>query len=150
MSKDDYAKELLWDQMLQRKNAFLNAMRASDVSLLPRVRAGDRKLKCSHCSFYEKHEDAIPPSPFLLFWVTTVLNYACSKLAKLQELYHPYDPAGSITHIRDVMIEGPAVYKKYRLAIAISRPCLRHKLPSRSRLRGLKPYFDMKGNPHGF
>jgi hypothetical protein len=63
MSKDDYAKELLWDQMLRRKNAFLNAMRASDVSLLPRVRARDRKLKWSHCSFYEKHEDAIPPSP---------------------------------------------------------------------------------------
>jgi hypothetical protein len=34
MSKDDYARELLWEQMLRRKNAFLNAMRASDVSLL--------------------------------------------------------------------------------------------------------------------
>jgi hypothetical protein len=30
MSKDDYARELLWkQQMMRRKNAFLNAMRAS-------------------------------------------------------------------------------------------------------------------------
>jgi hypothetical protein len=54
MSKDDYARELLWDQMLRRKNAFLNAIRANDVSLLPRVRFRERKIKCSHCPFYER------------------------------------------------------------------------------------------------
>jgi hypothetical protein len=43
MSKDDYARELLWDQMLRRKNAFLNAIQANDVSLLPRVKFRDRK-----------------------------------------------------------------------------------------------------------
>ena len=60
MSKDDYARELLLDQMLRRKNAFLGAKRANDVSMLPRVRLQDRRLKCSHCPFYEKcmNEDA--------------------------------------------------------------------------------------------
>lgn len=54
-SSVDYAKELLWEQqMMRRKNAFLNAMRASDVSLLPRVRLGGRKLKYSRCPFYER------------------------------------------------------------------------------------------------
>jgi hypothetical protein len=54
MSKDDYVGELLWEHMLRRKNAFLNAMRASDVLLLPRVRVRDRTLKRSQCPFYEK------------------------------------------------------------------------------------------------
>jgi hypothetical protein len=51
MSKDDYARKLLWEQMLRRKNAFLKAMEANDVSMLPRVRMHDRRLKCAHCPF---------------------------------------------------------------------------------------------------
>lgn len=54
MSKEDYARELLWEQMLRRKNAFLKAMEANDVSMLPRVRMHDRQLKCTHCPFYER------------------------------------------------------------------------------------------------
>jgi hypothetical protein len=39
MPKDDYARELLWEQMLRRKVvAFFGAMRANDVSLLPSER----------------------------------------------------------------------------------------------------------------
>jgi hypothetical protein len=54
MPKDDYARELLWEQMVRRKVAFFDAMRANDVSLLPRVRMRDRRLKCSRCPFYQK------------------------------------------------------------------------------------------------
>jgi hypothetical protein len=54
MSKDDYARELLFEQMVRRKNSFLKAMRANDVSMLPRVRMRDRRLKCSRCPFYQK------------------------------------------------------------------------------------------------
>jgi hypothetical protein len=43
MSKDDYATEPLWEQMQRRKNAFLNAMRANDVSQLPRIRFRERR-----------------------------------------------------------------------------------------------------------
>jgi hypothetical protein len=52
MSKEDYTSELLWEQMLWRKNVFLKAMEANDVSMLPRVRMHDRRLKCTHCPFY--------------------------------------------------------------------------------------------------
>ena len=54
MSKNDYARELLWEQMVQRKNVFLKAIRENDVSMLPRVRARDRKLKCTGCPYYER------------------------------------------------------------------------------------------------
>lgn len=42
MPRDDYAKELLCEQMVRRKKALLQAIRASDVSVLPRVRVQDR------------------------------------------------------------------------------------------------------------
>jgi CRISPR/Cas system-associated exonuclease Cas4 (RecB family) len=54
ISKDDYARELLWDQMQRRKNAFLKARQSNDVSFLPRIRVRDRKMKCSGCPFYER------------------------------------------------------------------------------------------------
>jgi hypothetical protein len=53
MAKDDYARDLLWEQMMRRKNAFLKALLANDVSILPRVRMHDRSLKCSGCPYYE-------------------------------------------------------------------------------------------------
>jgi hypothetical protein len=55
MSKGDYDRELLWEQqMMRRKNLFLKATKANDVSMLPRVRLQDRRLKCTHCPFYER------------------------------------------------------------------------------------------------
>jgi hypothetical protein len=59
MLKDDHARVLLWEQMLRRKNVFLKALETNDVSILPRVRMHDRKLKCSGCPYYERcmHRD---------------------------------------------------------------------------------------------
>jgi len=54
MSMDDPAREALWKQMRRRKEQFLRAIRAADVTILPRVNVRERNFKCSSCLFYER------------------------------------------------------------------------------------------------
>ncbi|MFY9965195.1 MAG: hypothetical protein WAK50_05605 [Nitrososphaeraceae archaeon] len=54
LSTDDPLREELEQEMLQRKDLFLEALRTSKVEILPRLRGFQKKLKCRRCSFMEK------------------------------------------------------------------------------------------------
>jgi hypothetical protein len=54
MAKDDYARQLLWSQMIERKEYFLQAIHTDNFSMLPRVKERDRNFRCHGCPFYQK------------------------------------------------------------------------------------------------
>lgn len=54
LPKDDISRELLKNEMMRRKNLFLNALKENDVSRLPRLDLNLRNRICLHCKYYNK------------------------------------------------------------------------------------------------
>ena len=54
LPKDDIARELFKNEMMRRKNLFVEAIKGNDVSILPRLNMKVRNIKCPYCVFYDK------------------------------------------------------------------------------------------------
>ena len=54
LPKGDIARELLKNEMVRRKNLFLNALEENNPAVLPRVPEQQRNYKCKWCEFYDK------------------------------------------------------------------------------------------------
>lgn len=63
LPKNDIARELLKNEMVRRKNLFVNALKENNVSILPRLHIKQRNSKCTYCVFYNKcmNEDGETP-----------------------------------------------------------------------------------------
>jgi hypothetical protein len=54
LSMDDKLREDLTNAMISRKDLLLKALKENNVSMLPRVKMKDKKLKCTRCPYVEK------------------------------------------------------------------------------------------------
>ena len=50
---NDVTREILKNEMVRRKNLFLNALTTGDISILPRLSEKNRNRKCPWCKFYD-------------------------------------------------------------------------------------------------
>jgi hypothetical protein len=50
---NDVTREILKNEMVRRKNLFLNALTTGDISILPRLSEKNRDRKCRWCKFYD-------------------------------------------------------------------------------------------------
>jgi CRISPR/Cas system-associated exonuclease Cas4 (RecB family) len=53
LPKGDISREILKNEMVRRKNLFLNALHKNDVSMLPKLTERYRGNKCTLCKFYD-------------------------------------------------------------------------------------------------
>ncbi len=51
---DDKLRKDLTNEMIFRKDLLLNALRENNVSILPRVKMKDKRLKCTRCPYLER------------------------------------------------------------------------------------------------
>lgn len=51
LSMDDKLRDDLTNEMLSRKDLLLNALKENNVSMLPRVKLKDKRLKCTKCPY---------------------------------------------------------------------------------------------------
>ena len=50
---NDVTREILKNEMVRRKNLFLNALTTGDISIFPRLSEKNRDRKCRWCKFYD-------------------------------------------------------------------------------------------------
>jgi hypothetical protein len=54
LPREDIARELLKNEMVRRKNLFIQALEENDPAILPRLPEPQRNYKCKWCEFYNK------------------------------------------------------------------------------------------------
>jgi hypothetical protein len=52
LSKDDILRKQLREELLEKRDRFLESLNKNDISLLSRLHGRDKIIKCKSCSYY--------------------------------------------------------------------------------------------------
>jgi hypothetical protein len=86
LSLDDPLRQEIKDEMIKRRDIFLEALLTNRVELLPRLMGLDKKIKCKWCPFMEKCWGLDEETPEAM-QLATELNI----IDRILSAYHRYD-----------------------------------------------------------